>query len=217
MIKSGRGRLTSQVERHSSRWRGERDWKHGRNPTHHDRLWRWRKGTLTQIMRASFGSWRQWTASQETETTAHKKEPEWAKTLLWKESSAADTWMRLRLDLFFFFYNTFKKYLFIYLAASALSCSTHLCCVMRDLSLWHVDSVVAASGLSCSVAYGILVPWPGMEPVSLALEGGFLTTGPQGKPQVGLLTCRTVRQWACVVLRHEQMTNGDLQRKYCFA
>ena len=117
----------------------------------------------------------------------------------------------------FFFYNTFKKYLFIYLAASALSCSTHLCCVMWDLSLWHVDSVVAASGLSCSVAYGILVPWPGMEPVSLALEGGFLTTGPQGKPQVGLLTCRTVRQWACVVLRHEQMTNGDLQRKYCFA
>ena len=84
---------------------------------------------------------------------------------------------------------------------SGLSCSTHFCCVTRDLSLWRVDSVVVASGLSCSVAYGILVPRPGMEPVSLAVEGGFLTTGPRGKSQVGLLTCRTVRQWACAVFR----------------
>ena len=102
MIKSRRGRQKSQVERHSSRWRGGRDWKHGRNPTHHDRLWRWRKGTLMHIMRASFGSWGQWTPSQETETTAHKKQPKWAKALLRKESSAVTNWMRLRLDLFFF-------------------------------------------------------------------------------------------------------------------
>ena len=27
------------------------------------------------------------------------------------------------------------------------------------------------------MAYGILIPRPGMEPVSPALEGGFLTTG----------------------------------------
>ena len=84
---------------------------------------------------------------------------------------------------------------------SGLSCSTHLCYVMRDLSLWRVDSVVVASGLSCSVAYGILFSLPGMEPVSLAVEGGFLTTGPRGKSQVGFLTCRTVRQWACAVFR----------------
>ena len=36
-------------------------------------------------------------------------------------------------------------------------------------------------GLSCSVACGILVPGPGIEPTSPALEGGFLTTGPPGK------------------------------------
>ena len=30
-------------------------------------------------------------------------------------------------------------------------------------------------------AYGILVPWPGIEPVLLALEGKVLTTGPPGK------------------------------------
>ena len=42
-------------------------------------------------------------------------------------------------------------------------------------------SVVTACGLSCPVACGILVPRPGIEPASPALEGGFLTTGPPGK------------------------------------
>ena len=34
---------------------------------------------------------------------------------------------------------------------------------------------------SCPVACGILVPWPGTEPVSPALAGGVLTTRPPGK------------------------------------
>ena len=38
-----------------------------------------------------------------------------------------------------------------------------------------------AHGLSCPAAWGILVPRPGIEPVSLALEGGFLATGSPGK------------------------------------
>jgi len=51
------------------------------------------------------------------------------------------------------------------------------------LSLEHVGSVVVALGLfSGPLAYGILVPWPEIEPVSPALEGGFLTAGPQGSP-----------------------------------
>ena len=37
---------------------------------------------------------------------------------------------------------------------------------------------------SCSVACGILVPQPGIEPVSLVLQGRFLTTGPPGKFQI---------------------------------
>ena len=49
------------------------------------------------------------------------------------------------------------------------------------------DSVVAAHRLSCSVACGILVPWPGIEPMSFALQGRFLTTGPSGKSLVGTL------------------------------
>ena len=42
-------------------------------------------------------------------------------------------------------------------------------------------SVVAVRGLSCPMARGILVPRPGIEPPSPALEGRFLTTGPPGK------------------------------------
>ena len=36
-------------------------------------------------------------------------------------------------------------------------------------------------GVSCSVACGILVPWPGIEPTSPALKGRFLTTRPLRK------------------------------------
>ena len=40
---------------------------------------------------------------------------------------------------------------------------------------------LATSGASCGKACGILGPQPGTEPASLALQGGFLTTGPPGK------------------------------------
>ena len=46
-------------------------------------------------------------------------------------------------------------------------------------------------GLSCSASCGILVPRPGFEPTFLAFQGGFLTTGPPGKPlSKGLLDFR---------------------------
>ena len=58
-----------------------------------------------------------------------------------------------------------------------LSCST------RDLLLWCVDSLVVAYGLiSCSAACGISVPPRGIEPKSLAVQGGFLTLDHQGNP-----------------------------------
>ena len=43
-------------------------------------------------------------------------------------------------------------------------------------------SVIAVHGLSCSEACGILLPQPEVEPASLAVQGGFLTTGPQRSP-----------------------------------
>ena len=36
-------------------------------------------------------------------------------------------------------------------------------------------------GLSCPETCGILVSWPGIEPVCPTLESGFFTTGPPGK------------------------------------
>ena len=47
-------------------------------------------------------------------------------------------------------------------------------------------SAVAAQGLSCSVAFGILVPPPGIEPACPALQAEFLTTGPPEKPRFPL-------------------------------
>ena len=53
---------------------------------------------------------------------------------------------------------------------------------MWDLSLRHTaGSVVEMRGLSCSIACGVLVPWPGIKPMSPALEGGFLAAGPLEK------------------------------------
>ena len=42
-------------------------------------------------------------------------------------------------------------------------------------------SLVAVHRLSCPAACPILVPRPGIEPASPALEGGFFTTAPPGK------------------------------------
>ena len=52
-------------------------------------------------------------------------------------------------------------------------------------------SLVAPQGLSWPVACEILVPQPGIKLLSLALEGGFLTTGP---PEKSLLCC-FLRPW----------------------
>ena len=58
--------------------------------------------------------------------------------------------------------------------------------------------------LSCPTAWGILVPQSQIKPVSPALEGGFLTTGPPGKSpdlqhlDLGLPASRTVRNECCV-------------------
>ena len=71
----------------------------------------------------------------------------------------------------------FKKiFIYLFLPGLGLSCST------QDLLLWRVGfSLVVARGLSCLTACGILVPSPGIEPKSPALEGGFLTIGAPGK------------------------------------
>ena len=52
-------------------------------------------------------------------------------------------------------------------------------------ALVRMSSVVATDHrLSCSKACGILVPPPGIKPMSPVLQGRFLTTGPPGKSPV---------------------------------
>ena len=47
--------------------------------------------------------------------------------------------------------------------------------------LWHTGFASWVPGLSCPEVCGILVPWSGIEPMSPAMEGGFLTPGPPRK------------------------------------
>ena len=87
------------------------------------------------------------------------------------------------LFVFKFIFNT---YLFlIYLFGCVGSWLQHTGSFFLDaqvsLVVGRVGSVVAVSQLSCPNACGILVPQPGTEFMFLALEGGFITTGPPGK------------------------------------
>ena len=100
----------------------------------------------------------------------------------------------------FYFLNVF-----VFLAVSGLSCGTW------DFSLRHVGSSLRCSacagfslgmacGLSCPAACGILVPQPGVEPVSPALRDGFLTTGPPGKPLYVFYICFYIYMCVCVCI-----------------
>ena len=51
----------------------------------------------------------------------------------------------------------------------------------NNLSVWVCWVFLVVHEISISAACGILVSQPGIEPVSPALQGGFLTIGPPGK------------------------------------
>ena len=56
-------------------------------------------------------------------------------------------------------------------------------CGVWDLSLQCPASLAGVQELRCSKVCGILVPQPGIEIASSALQGGFLTTGLPEKSQ----------------------------------
>ena len=76
-----------------------------------------------------------------------------------------------------------------------VSCgSWDLCGVAWGVSLWSVDSPVVLLRIShCRLgrylAYGSLVPQPGIKPSSPLLHGGFLTPEPPGKSVLLLSLC----------------------------
>ena len=96
--------------------------------------------------------------------------------------------------MFIFIVGSFAQFImisfFIYLSvrlcrASVVACSFFI--VARRLCSWGAwaldceGSAVAVHGLCCFSARGILVPRPGIEPLSPALQDVFLTTWPPGK------------------------------------
>jgi len=55
--------------------------------------------------------------------------------------------------------------------------------LVAKLGLWDAQaSVVGTHGLGCSTTHGILVPVPGIEPLSPTLAGRSFTTEAAGKP-----------------------------------
>ena len=53
--------------------------------------------------------------------------------------------------------------------------------VAHGIICWVIDPLVVVHGLSCSTACVILIPPPGIKPMSSAWQGRFLTTEPPGK------------------------------------
>ena len=110
------------------------------------------------------------------------------------------------------------KYLciiYLFLTVSGLSCG------MRALSLQCVSfSLVKAHRFGCPAARGILVPQPGIKPMSPELESGFLTTGPPGQSSWVLFEAAPHRTQgaaedggSCVytLLSVEMLTLGEVQ------
>ena len=83
------------------------------------------------------------------------------------------------------------KYSFINLAVEVTLCAAHwifiLSCEFK-MFCYGTWTVYLCTGLSCPVAWRILVPWPGREPMSFSLQGRFLTTGPTGMSLFWFLT-----------------------------
>ena len=62
-----------------------------------------------------------------------------------------------------------------------------------------MDSLVVVHRLNCSVVCEILVPQPGIEPASPALQGGLLTTGLQGIPDQSIPETRFIWEWGIIL------------------
>ena len=77
----------------------------------------------------------------------------------------------------------------------------------RAMAPQCTGSGVVAHGPNCSAACGILVPGPGIEHVSPALAGKFLTNGPPGKSPVLVFKLHI-----CVTLKNYNEKNTPPQK-----
>ena len=75
-----------------------------------------------------------------------------------------------------------------------------------------MGSLVVEGRLSCPAACRILVPWPGIQPASPTLQGGFLTTTPPGSPLPYTLLSSFIWPVACGGLGVGARLTGNLWR-----
>ena len=84
-----------------------------------------------------------------------------------------------KINNFIYLFIWLRRVLVVARGILVAACRIFHCSAWASLWLWCAGS--KARGLNCPTECGILVPQPGIEPMSPALEGGFLTTGPPGK------------------------------------
>ena len=85
--------------------------------------------------------------------------------------------VKSKLDIVILFFSILLKN--IYFTLSVVACIIFI--MSYRIFSCGARTLVVAHRVSCSKASGILLPRPGIEPVSPALEGRFLATGPPGK------------------------------------
>ena len=113
---------------------------------------------------------------------SHKGSPQPSQEFCWKEQKmrcremCSQRWKLWEFRGFWLCFLIFTWRCWVLVGADRI-----LAAFCRIFVFWHVGSVVSALRLSCSMACGISVLLPGIELVSLVLQGEFLTSRPPGE------------------------------------
>ena len=108
--------------------------------------------------------------------------------------------------VYIFWQYIFKINSLLHVCLAALGLS----CVVWDISLWFTDCLWFCVQGSCPLACGIFVPGSGIEPMSSALQGRFLTTGPPGKSLSNVFlnksySCAWFKSWIVFMVFNSQI------------
>ena len=94
-------------------------------------------------------------------------------------------------------------------------CVAHRLSQLQNTGSGARAQVVVACQIISPAAYEIFLPQPGIKCASLALQGGFLTTKPPGRPLIPPLTCISTTQLGCEHLDGSMYTSAMLETAQC--